>query len=374
MTLLVNSRIRIAPDKITTVRRVLRGDGQILVSAGQEVSPSDVIGRSILSAGFRTINLAEALSVSPGESKKYLQRSLGKPIFKGELLAFKKGGLFGGKKLVIAPTDGILELFSEKTGTLKLKILPHQIDLAAAVFGKVLNVDHIKKEVMIKTQATQIYGVMGSGRLREGNLKFLGGRGDLIDQEKILPQFSDKILVGGGLIYTQALNKAVALGINGIISGGVNAEDYKSMAGGHLKENKPDSDVGIGILVTEGFGSIPIGLDLFDLLKGFEDKFVILEGNKRRLSLPAFSEDCLVKIRQTELVEEIDGAPVSTDELKLNKRVRVIGDPYLGEVGKLVSIDQGLTRLPSQIITLMVTIETASRKISVPYTNVEIIQ
>ena len=378
MSLLVNSRVRIIKDKITFITRSLKGDGEILVKEGQMVNPSDIIGRSVFFAGFRSLNLANALQVSPAEVKKYLQRQVGKPIFKGELLAYKKGGLFGGDKLVTAPTDGILELLNETTGALKLMILPSKVDLPAAVFGQVQKVDHIKKEVLIKTQVSEIYGVLGSGRMREGYLRILGDRGDLLDKGRMASDFADKILVGGGLIYPDALNKAVAVGISGIITGGINAPEFKSVAGGHLKNTANlNSDVGLGIVVTEGFGLIAIGQDIFELLKKFEDKFVIIEGNKAKISLPSYTADCLDKIRLFQLpaggkIAE-NQVQVEAIQLKIGQLVRIVGSPYMGETGRVQALDQAPTKLESGISVFMITLETPSRKIKVPGNNVEAI-
>lgn len=116
MDVVVNRRIRIEKDLITRVHRSLAGKGTIKVQVGQEVNPSEIIGESQVSAGFRILNLATELSVSPNEVKKYLQRPIGQKIFRGELLAFKSGGMLQTKKIVTAPTDGILEFLDEKSG------------------------------------------------------------------------------------------------------------------------------------------------------------------------------------------------------------------------------------------------------------------
>lgn len=374
MNLVVNKRVRIIPENVTYVQRFLQGNGKIVVAAGQEVSPSDVIGKSTISAGFRRVNISQALSVNPKDVKKYLQRSIGKVIYKGELLGYKSGGLFGGKKLLLAPTDGILEQLDEVTGILKLKILPHTVDLPAAVFGIIEKVDHVKKAVIIKTQVTQIYGMLGSGRPREGYLKVLGGRGDLISSDRISPDFNDKIIVGGGQIYKDGLKEAVSFGVKGIITGGINASDFKGMSGGKIKFAHSESEVGIGVLVTEGFGTIPIGEDIFEILKSFDDRFVILEGNSARVDLPSVSANSLINIKKVHLPKFTElTSYVNEDSLRLGKEVRIIGSSYMGEQGQVESVDQMTTKLPSGAITYMITIATKSRKIKVPYNNLEII-
>ena len=373
MNMLVSRRFRVVPERATLVNRALQGNGEILVKRGQEVIPSDVIGRSVLSAGFRTINLSKALQVSPGEVKKYLQRSMGKAIYKGELLGFNGGGLFGSKRVVTSPTDGILELFNEETGILKLKILPHNIDLPAAVFGIVDGVDHVKKIVSIKTQVTEVYGILGSGRPREGYLKVLGERGDLIDKNKISYDLHDKIIVGGGLIYDSALKEAVTFGVNGIITGGISSSEFKGMSGGKIKYAHSESEVGIGVLVTEGFGTIPVGQDIFDLLKSFDNKFVILEGNEGKVSLPSTNPGSIKSISKVQLSSENLDFKLQTETIETGKIIRVVGNPYMGEQGKVVAIDNAITILPTGVKVYMITILTNSRKIRVPYSNVEII-
>ena len=45
----------------------------------------------------------------------------------------------------------------------------------------------------------------------------------------------------------------------------------------------------------------------------------------------------------------------------------------MGEQGKIISIDKIATTLPSGVVTYMITISTNTRKIRIPYNNVEII-
>jgi len=54
-------------------------------------------------------------------------------------------------------------------------------------------------------------------------------------------------------------------------------------------------------------------------------------------------------------------------------RVRVVGNSYLGEQGKVLAIDQAETLLPSGIKAFLLTLETATRKIKVPVANCEVI-
>lgn len=373
----INQRLRIEPNVITRITQTLKGQGKFNVSVGQEVTPEEIIGVSESSIGFRMVNLSSMLGVPPKDVKKYLQKGVGQRIYKGELLAFKKGGLLSPHKTIVAPTDGILEEINEVNGNVRMRLLPHRIELPAAVFGIVENIDPIKGQVIIKTQVTRIYGVFGSGRQRGGILHIIGSSGDIVGRDKITLYEADKVLMCGSFIQMDALKAAVEVGASGIITGGIGAREYKSIAGGKLNfsESNP-TDVGISFVVSEGFGTIPIGQDIYDLLKVFNDKFVMLDGNNASISLPSFDSSCMIRIRKTSLPPLVAALvqPVSEVEvvnLELGQKVRIVGNPYMGLQGVVVGVNKTSTLLPSGISTYLVTIETHSKKVQIPFTNIE---
>ncbi|MBI3103317.1 hypothetical protein HYZ05_00075 [Candidatus Daviesbacteria bacterium] len=373
-------RLRIAKDQVIRIKRTLRGKGKLNVSLGQQVSPDEIIGVATLSSGFRKINLSELLSVPPPEAQKYLTKSLGQRIYRGELLAFKSGTIFGGKRLVISPTDGVLDFLNPTTGELRMTFLPKKTPLPAGVFGIVEAIDEVRGVVVLRAQVSRIYGIFGSGGLRDGILHILNKRDDLIDKLMIERQFDENILVGGSLIFKDAISSAISLGVNGIITGGINAKDYQAIAGGRITfPKKIDNDVGISIVVTEGFGSIPIGEDIFEVLSSYEGKFVALDGNKAVINLPSFESKSLEIVRKTRLppleaeADFKDSRDKDLMEVREGMKVRIIGNSFLGEQGKIIALDSSPTLLPSGINTVLVTVATSRRKIQIPVANIEVI-
>lgn len=374
----IKGRVRIEKDIVVRIKRTLRGRGKLNVSGGMQVSPDQIIGIASVSSGFRKINLSELLSVPPAEVQKYLSKSMGQKIYRGELLAFKKGTIFGGKKLVTSPTDGVLDFLNPKSGELKMTFLPKKAELPAGAFGIVESVDGERGIVVIKAQVTRIHGMFGSGRLRDGILHILSKRDDLINKSVITHEFDENILVGGSLIFKDAISAAISLGVNGIISGGINAKDYKAMAGGHLTfPKKIGSDVGVSVVVCEGFGSIPIGEDIFEVLSAYEGKFVSIDGNGAILDLPSFESKSLELVKKTQLppieADIKEGGEEGLVELREGVKVRIVGNSFLGEIGNIVSVDKSVTLLPSGIKTALATIETRRRKIQIPVANIEAI-
>lgn len=372
-------RLRIEKDVITRVARTLKGKGEIFVKAGQQVAPDEIIGNGTISSGFRTLNLSTLLSVSPGEVEKLLTRKLGQRIYKGELLAFKKGWILGGKKIVTSPTDGILDFFNNKTGEIKISFLPKKADLPAGVYGIVEQIDVEKGQVIIRTQVSKVHGVFGSGRFRDGTIHILSDRDKIISEDNIQTQYYDKVLVGDSLFFKETISASISLGVSGMIVGGINARDYRGMASGRLVfPRKLDNDIGISIVVCEGFGSVPIGGDIFEILAEYENKFVFIDGNKALINLPSFSSSSLTKIKNTQLPPIQAGAQEiketnETTELKIGQQVRIIGNSYLGEQGKIQVINEAPTLLPSGIKAFLATVETKRRKVQIPVANLEVI-
>ncbi|EKD84908.1 MAG: hypothetical protein ACD_38C00140G0005 [uncultured bacterium] len=372
--------MRVEKDVVKRVIRKLKGKGQLNINVGQEVTPADIIGTSTVSAGFRTLNLAGSLGVAGPEAGKYLTRKIGQRIYQGELLAFKKNLLFG-KKMIISPADGILDFLNEKSGELKIAFIPKKNELPAGVFGICEKVDHERGQAIIRTQVSLIHGLCGTGRLRDGTLHILGKKDGLIEKKMIQSDYQDHILAGGSLFYKETISAAISNGVCGIITGGINASDYKAMAGGRIVfPKKLDYDIGISVVLCEGFGSIPIGEDIFKILSEYEGKFVFIDGNNALINLPSTAGASLVKVRSTRLPDAADGN-VSTDEklrdiseLKTGLFVRVLGNSYLGEQGKLIAVNGSPTLLPSGICAYLATIETKRRKIQVPVANLEVIR
>lgn len=379
MTCFAPSRLRIEQDVVIRIIRALKGKGSLNVSVGQEIGPSEIIGNSTISAGFRTLNLAALLEVDPHEVEKHLVRTLGQRIYKGELLARKKGW-FGDQRMVTAPTDGVLDFLNNKTGELKIAFMPKKVSLPAGVYGIVEKVDNERGQVIIRTEVTNIYGICGSGRLRDGVLHILSKKDDLIGKDALQLEYNEHILVGGSLFFKDTISSAISEGVGGIITGGINAEDYKGMASGHLAfPRKLDNDIGISIVVCEGFGSIPIGDDIFEILCQYEGKFVFIDGNNALIILPSFSSSSLIKVKNTKLSDLPNGLTEyvnrlkTESELKIGMKVRIVGNSYLGEQGTVLAIDKSITLLPSGIKANLATIETPRRKIQVPVANLEII-
>lgn len=370
-----NVRQRIIVNKVKMVKRVLPGKGEITVLKNVEVKPEDVLGKYTFSPGFSAVKIAQRLKVSPQEAQKYLQRPIGGSIFKGELLAMKKG-LFG-KTVVLAPTDGVLEEYNVENGELRLRFLSKETKLVSGVYGVIENVDKSRGEVTIKTLVNEIFGIMGSGNERSGQLNILSQQGSLIKPSQITVEMNKHIIVAGSIIYGDTLRRATGFGVSGIIAGGMSAIDFRAFAGAVDPRKRLGNDVGISVVATEGFGLIPIGDDIFKILNQYLGKYVFMNGNTASIYLPSLSPDSIINLRKTALPLNSRSPEISPElnlaEITAGQQVRVIWPPFMGAQGKVIAVDKKPTVLESGILTVLITIETPFKKIKVPFANLEII-
>ncbi len=376
---LVNFRERIRLNSFLRVKRSLKGTGAIKASIGQVVEPKDILGTYDLSGGFSILNIAKNLGISPGEAGNYLKRKIGDKIFKGELLASKKS-VFGVRN-IISPTDAVLHSYNKETGELTLEYLPVKVFIPAGVYGIVERKTSLN-EVVIKTMAHEIFGIFGTGRQREGFLVFLDGKGNLTSKSHITKDLKGNIVVSGALVYKDAMQAAINLGVSSLITGGVNLQDFVAISGG-INElsniasiTKMGTDIGTDIIVTEGFGPLPLGDDIFDLISKHNGNYCFAYGNSATLLLPVGDPDIILKLKKVEF-PKIDQNPervqeVLVKEAQAGQKVRLVWPPFMGVQGRVISVDKSPTLLPSGIYTHLLTVETKTKVLKVPFTNVEI--
>ena len=372
--LFANRRFRINPGVCKIVKRTLKGPGSILVQKNTEIEPHDIIGRYKITGGFTVINLARELNVSPEDVSKYLKTPVGKTIFKGELLASRKS-LFSSAE-IIAPTDSVFESLSNTTGDAKFKLIPREMSLTSGVFGIVDNVDQQRGEITIKCMMTEVYGVVGTGTDKEGFLNVISGPAALVDPSNITVKNKGQILVAGSLVMEETIKKALSYNVNGIICGGLNMDDYLAMATSFSPTKRIGTEIGISIVATEGFGAIPIGEDLQEVLSRHTGRFAMINGNLGRLLLPSNDANSILSCRKVSLPPQVAQGvkpELSVSEIKLGVKVRLVWPPFMGAQGSVTQVDNSPTVLESGISSYLLTVETRSRKIRVPYSNVEII-
>lgn len=349
--------------------------GDVLVTVGQSVTADTVVARTELPGNVQTVNAANLLGVLPEDVEECLVKPVGSKIEKGESFAENRSffGLFRSK--CHAPVKGTIESVSKITGQVLLREEPIPVEVDAYVDGTVVEV-HPRSGVTVETEGAFIQGIFGVGGETCGELHVVvSNPSEPLEERSIDASCKGKIVVGGAYVTAAVLRKAVALGIKAVVVGGFDDHDLRDLLGYDLGVAITGSEeLGITLIVTEGFGSIPMATRTFDLLRACEGRRVSVSGATQiragvlRPEIVAPNPEGSAAARSGPQ-EEADGG------LKTGDMVRVIRQPYFGRIGKVTALPPELMPLETEarVRVLEVDFGGESRAL-LPRANVEMIE
>jgi biotin carboxyl carrier protein len=105
--------------------------GKVLVAVGDRVRSDQVVAKAELPGKVFPINLANQLSVTPGEMKGYLTKREGDVVTKDEILAENQPLIKWFKTEIRSPVSGTIESISSVTGQVLLREPPRVLELLA---------------------------------------------------------------------------------------------------------------------------------------------------------------------------------------------------------------------------------------------------
>ena len=349
--------------------------GEVLVEAGAAVQAEDVVAKADLPGNVQLLNVANLLSVPAEEITEYMLKPAGEIIAKDEIIATTKGlfGLF--KSQARSPIDGTIEAVSDVTGQVILREPPIPVEVKAYTDGTVTEISP-NEGVTVETYGTYIQGIFGVGGETIGNLIVaVSSPSDGLTAEQILPEHRDHILVGGSLVTTEAIQKAIQQGVKGIIAGGIDDADLRTLLGYELGVAITGSEeIGITLVITEGFGSVAMAEQTFDLLKTREGMKTSINGATQIRAGVVRPEIVIPLVSDAgETGAEKDGSVEGI--LEVGSSVRIIREPYFGKLGRVTELPVELQNLETeaQVRVLRVELEDGEQTL-LPRANVETIE
>jgi hypothetical protein len=345
--------------------------GEVFVKEGDEVDHTGIIARTEISGDPEIVKIAMILGMDPEDTPKYMTKQLGDKIEKGQQLAFYKA-LFGLiKKEVKAPVAGTLESYSEVTGQAIIRGAPIPVEVDAYIPGKVIEVMP-QEGAIIETHAAFIQGIFGIGGEVHGEVRVITPENSqVLEADMIKPEHKGSVLVGGCRVTLEALHKAVELGVSAVVCGGIRHEDLTTFTGEEIGVAiTGQEEVGITVIITEGFGTMNMSQRTFDLLKEFEGYSASVNG-ATQIRAGVLRPEIIIphEIKVQEEGETLSQGMVS------GTPIRIIRQPYFGAIGKVHSLPVELQQLESESMVRVVNIELDEGEVvTVPRANVEIIE
>ena len=348
--------------------------GEILVNKGTKVRGEDVVARTELPGNVQTLNIHGLLGILPDEVEEAMLKKINDPIKKDEIVAQSKGFFGLLKSSVRSPIDGVVESVSKITGQIIMREPPIPVEVMAYIDGEV--VDIIQNEgVKIKTSGSFIQGIFGIGGETIGELTMAANDPkDVLTEKDIDKAFKEKIIVGGSIVTYTALEQARKVGVKGIVIGGIEDQDLKQFMGYDIGIAITGSEqVGLTLIITEGFGKMSMANRTFQLLKSLAGKRSSING-ATQIRAGVMRPEVIVPME--EVRDSKKTADISTGSgLGLGMAVRIIREPHFGAIGKVVALPVELQKIETEALARVLQVELEDKQVvALPRANVEIIE
>jgi hypothetical protein len=348
--------------------------GDVLVNKGDRVKAEDVVARALLPGPVHPKNLAGELGISPSELKNALIVKKGESIKKGQVIARARVffGLF--KVEATSPIDGYLEDYSEITGQVILRENSIPVEVLAYLDGVVEEI--IPREgVIIRTVAGLVQGIFGVGGEKIGTLKVaVDSPYEILKSDRINENLKGAIVVGGRSADINAINKAAEVGIKALVLGSVDDGVLREFVGYDIgvaitgNENVPFT-----LIITEGFGDLPMAERTFNLFKKFEGLKASSNG-ATQIRAGVQRPEVIIFRKDVDPFEEVEDK-LESGHLDIGTTVRIIRDPYFGEIGTVIDLPNEpiVIETESKVRVLKVRLMDG-REVVIPRANVELIE
>lgn len=375
MSKLLAPTLRLLPSTMVRKRRELPLRGHVLVTQGSTVNADTVVAEAYRDGELRIVRAAEELGVGPEEVTRCLRVKIGDVVRPGDLIA-EVHGLWGLLKTrVLSPIGGTIEFVSEATGHIGVRGPKDRITLQAYIDGVVAEVDD-SRGVVIEAQASFVQGIFGVGGERTGTLKILDVPLDCSVTASAIPKdVSGCVLVGGHSPSLDALREAASRGAVGFVTGSIDDTTLKEYVGYDIGVAVTgDERISMTLIITEGFGAIPMNSRVDAILRSVDGKRVSING--------------ATQVRAGAVRPEIIGVPTSlephdrmtnsedaaSEGLRVGSLVRVIRVPYFGERAVITALPRELERIETGASARVakVKLETDGREVTVPRANLEL--
>ncbi|MBA5873779.1 MAG: hypothetical protein GDA66_04400 [Nitrospira sp. CR1.2] len=359
----------------TTVRRrrILPLPGSVLVTVGDAVHADTAVARAELPGKVVPLNLANQLGIAPDEINDYLVKKEKDSVRKDDVLAENKPFIKWFKTEIRSPITGKVESVSTITGQILLREPPRVLELHGYIDGVVAEV-HSDQGVTVESTCSLVQGIFGIGGEASGEL-VMGVKAP--DQpllpEQLTPSMKGKVVVGGAFLSAATMARAKELGIVGLVVGGIHDKDLRALLGYDLGVAITGTEqVGFTLILTEGFGTIPMAPKTFALLSAHAGQKASISGATQiragvirpEIIIPHSGPAAVTKVAQAE-----------REGIQLGDPVRVIRDPLFGKIGAVSGLPSELRAIPteSEVRVLEVRFPDGTTTV-VPRANIEVIE
>ncbi len=346
--------------QVTSLRRLqkLPRGAVPKVAIGQMVKAMEIIAVAEMPEERRLIDVAQLLRVAPQEADGYLTKRLGDLVSTGETLASRPLLMGLRKRRAVSPVDGRIAWAGD--GQLLLEGGRKRIEILAACPGRITAIEP-GEYIIMEANGAVLDLAWGMGGLAWGTLKMMDtapvyhtetGRFNIDHRGAVIAIASP--------LTEQLLKEAVDIRVRGLVAASMEASLLPAV-----------QHAAIPVGLTQGFGQIPMAERIVSLLNthnGREISLDVMGMGDSRQSRPQI----IIPIAQGQKPEDRAADRAGQAGLQRGQRVRILQNPYLGEIGTITDIPETPQPLASGLWLPGAYVEVApGQTILVPFANLE---
>ncbi len=363
--------LRVTAHAVVRRERRLPLHGEVLVRQGQRVRATDVVARTLLPGTVQTVNVANALGVDPPEVPATLTRRVGEKVASGEVLARRRGlfGLFQSE--CASPVEGTVESVSEVTGQVLVREAPIPVEVDAYLDGVVAEV-LAGEGVVVEARGAFVQGIFGVGGETYGPIAVaVTSSEEELTPEQLRPEHAGKVVIGGRYASYDTIRQAIRVGARAVVVGGFDDRDLKGILGYDLGVAITGAEeIGLTLVLTEGFGHMPMAARTFSLLREHDGHPASVSGATQIRAGVMRPEILVPHVRE----EALDASARPSGGMEVGSLLRGIRDPYFGAIGRVTELPAELVELETQARVRVLRAEFGGRQVVLPRANVELIE
>jgi len=366
--------LKVTAHTVLVKDRRLPLEGEVLVSVGQDVRSGDIVARTDLPGKIYPVNVANQLGVDPGRLSAAMTKAVGDTVAQGDQIAKTDGifGLFGSE--AFAPVGGTIESISNITGQVIFQASPIPVEIDAYINGKVVEV-LADEGCVVQAPAMLVQGIFGLGGEVQAELAMAVSQPtEVLDAAAITEAHRGKILIGGSYVTIAGIQKAVAVGAVGIVTGGFDYDEIKELLGYEVGVAiTGGEDLGLTLIVTEGFGEIQMAPATFALLEARVGRQASING-ATQIRAGVIRPEVVVTLDDRKAPDQKVQAG-DPKGLAIGDAVRGIRAPWFGRLGQVsgLPVDPVILGSGSKARVMEVTFEDGTTAL-LPRSNVEVIE
>lgn len=338
----------------TIVReRTLPVAGKVNVHVNQRVNPTDVIAEASFAREHVLLDVARTFGVTPAAADKMIKVNQGDRVTQGALIAEGDGLI---PRTIKARRAGRVMVVG--SGQVLMEVGDTRVELRAGLPGVVTQV-LAERGVVIRTAGALIQGVWGNGRIDNGLMvNLLENADDVLTADRLDVSLRGSVILGGHVRDVETLRAAAELPVRGLILSSL----LSPLLVTAYQMRYP-------ILVTDGFGAMPMNSAAFRLLT---------TNNKREATVNAEHFDRYSGNRP----EVIIPLPVTSDPPEPNsfetfavgQTVRLRRAPSAGMIGTISGLPAGSSTLSSGLRAPSADVRLENGEtLLVPLVNLEVV-